>query len=107
MLKSPSNNGFTILLIKSCKMPFPLFYFFSFLFFVVIFVCSFHFSLQFCYADLGSSFWGMVFILASTNILTTRIAAGLFILALFIVLFIAKNVSSIFFFYNLTCNLIE
>ncbi|XP_078159874.1 peptidase M50B-like protein isoform X1 [Carex rostrata] len=40
---------------------------------------------------LGSSFWGMIFILASTNSLTTRIAAGLFILALFIVLFIAHN----------------
>ncbi|AQL07582.1 hypothetical protein ZEAMMB73_Zm00001d047777 [Zea mays] len=41
--------------------------------------------------DLGSSFWGMVFILASTNLLTTRIAAGCFILALFIVLFVADN----------------
>uniref|UniRef100_A0A6V7QST2 Peptidase M50B-like protein n=1 Tax=Ananas comosus var. bracteatus TaxID=296719 RepID=A0A6V7QST2_ANACO len=40
---------------------------------------------------LGSSFWGMVFILASTNLLTTRIAAGCFILALFVVLFVAKN----------------
>ncbi|KAL5680000.1 hypothetical protein ACJX0J_006385, partial [Zea mays] len=40
---------------------------------------------------LGSSFWGMVFILASTNLLTTRIAAGCFILALFIVLFVAEN----------------
>ncbi|WOL08460.1 hypothetical protein Cni_G17213 [Canna indica] len=40
---------------------------------------------------LGSSFWGMVFILASTNLLTTRIAAGCFILALLVVLFVAKN----------------
>ncbi|KAG8096508.1 hypothetical protein GUJ93_ZPchr0013g36597 [Zizania palustris] len=40
---------------------------------------------------LGSSFWGMVFILASTNLLTTRIAAGCFILALIVVLFVAKN----------------
>lgn len=40
---------------------------------------------------LGSSFWGMVFILASTNLLTSRIAAGCFIAALFIVLFVAKN----------------
>ncbi|THU60564.1 hypothetical protein C4D60_Mb07t14100 [Musa balbisiana] len=40
---------------------------------------------------LGSSFWGMVFILASTNLLTTRIAAGCFLLALLVVLFVAKN----------------
>ncbi|XAR51534.1 hypothetical protein NMG60_11006184 [Bertholletia excelsa] len=40
---------------------------------------------------LGSSFWGMVFILASTALLTTRIAAGCFAVALFIVLFVAKN----------------
>lgn len=40
---------------------------------------------------LGSSFWGMVFILASTNLLTTRIAAGCFAVALLIVLFVAKN----------------
>ncbi|KAL5189116.1 hypothetical protein HKD37_05G014411 [Glycine soja] len=40
---------------------------------------------------LGSSFWGMVLILASTNLLTARIAAGCFIAALLIVLFIAKN----------------
>lgn len=43
-------------------------------------------------SDLGSSFWGMVLILASTNLLTARIAAGCFIAALLIVLFIAKNV---------------
>jgi hypothetical protein len=49
--------------------------------------------------DLSSSFWGMVFILASTNLLTTRIAAGCFILALFIVLFVADNVSSVLFIY--------
>uniref|UniRef100_A0A5B6ZW22 Peptidase M50B-like protein n=1 Tax=Davidia involucrata TaxID=16924 RepID=A0A5B6ZW22_DAVIN len=40
---------------------------------------------------LGSSFWGMVFILASTNLLTTRIAAGCFVAALLVVLFVAKN----------------
>uniref|UniRef100_A0A0D9VSL4 Uncharacterized protein n=1 Tax=Leersia perrieri TaxID=77586 RepID=A0A0D9VSL4_9ORYZ len=40
---------------------------------------------------LGSSFWGMIFILASTKLLTTRIAAGCFILALIVVLFVAKN----------------
>ncbi|XP_030952616.1 uncharacterized protein LOC115975782 [Quercus lobata] len=40
---------------------------------------------------LGSSFWGMALILASTNILTARIAAGCLILALLVVLFIAKN----------------
>ncbi|KAJ3682764.1 hypothetical protein LUZ60_012991 [Juncus effusus] len=40
---------------------------------------------------LGSSFWGMVLILASTNLLTTRIAAGCFLLALLIVLFVAQN----------------
>lgn len=40
---------------------------------------------------LGSSFWGMVFILASTDLLTTRIAAGGLAVALLIVLFIAKN----------------
>ncbi|KAL5174639.1 hypothetical protein HKD37_08G021029 [Glycine soja] len=43
-------------------------------------------------SDLGSSFWGMVLILASTNLLTARIAAGCFIVALLIVLFVAKNV---------------
>jgi hypothetical protein len=47
----------------------------------------------FCHPDLGSSFWGMALILASTNIMTARIAAGCFILALLVVLFIAKNVS--------------
>ncbi|XP_073280447.1 uncharacterized protein [Primulina huaijiensis] len=40
---------------------------------------------------LGSSFWGMLLILASTNLLTARIAAGCLILSLLIVLFIAKN----------------
>ncbi|EPS71261.1 hypothetical protein M569_03496 [Genlisea aurea] len=40
---------------------------------------------------LGSSFWGMVLILASTNLLTSRIAAACLILSLLIVLFIAKN----------------
>ncbi|WVZ23959.1 hypothetical protein V8G54_002503 [Vigna mungo] len=41
---------------------------------------------------IGSSFWGMVLILASTKLLTARIAAGCFIAALLIVLFVAKNV---------------
>lgn len=40
---------------------------------------------------LGSSFWGMVLILASTNLLTARIAAGCFAFALLVVFFIAKN----------------
>ncbi|XP_056162921.1 uncharacterized protein LOC115681392 isoform X3 [Syzygium oleosum] len=40
---------------------------------------------------LGSSFWGMALIVASTNIVTARIAAGCFALALFVVLFVAKN----------------
>ncbi|KAL4633188.1 hypothetical protein ACB092_04G104200 [Castanea dentata] len=40
---------------------------------------------------LGSSFWGMVLILASTNLLTARIAAGCFLAALLVVLFVAKN----------------
>ncbi|KAF4363293.1 hypothetical protein F8388_001834 [Cannabis sativa] len=40
---------------------------------------------------LGSSFWGMTLILASTNLLTARIAAGCLIFALFVVLCIAKN----------------
>ncbi|XWS30724.1 hypothetical protein CRYUN_Cryun23aG0012900 [Craigia yunnanensis] len=40
---------------------------------------------------LGSSFWGMALILASTNLTTARIAAGCFLLALVVVLFYAKN----------------
>ncbi|KAL1325845.1 uncharacterized protein LOC130970501 isoform X2 [Arachis stenosperma] len=40
---------------------------------------------------LGSSFWGMILILASTKLLTARIAAACFIAALLIVLFVAKN----------------
>lgn len=44
--------------------------------------------------DLGSSFWGMVLIVASTNNLTLRIAAALLCVALVIVLVVAKNVSS-------------
>ncbi|OIT38037.1 PREDICTED: uncharacterized protein LOC109239944 [Nicotiana attenuata] len=40
---------------------------------------------------LGSSFWGMVLILASTYVLTAMIAAGCFIAALLIVFFLAKN----------------
>ncbi|KDO59039.1 hypothetical protein CISIN_1g026597mg [Citrus sinensis] len=40
---------------------------------------------------LGSSFWGMALVLASTNLTTARIAAGCLALALFIVLFIAQN----------------
>ncbi|WVZ08313.1 hypothetical protein V8G54_021659 [Vigna mungo] len=42
---------------------------------------------------LGSSFWGMALILASTNLLTAKIAAGCFIAALIVVLFLAKNKS--------------
>lgn len=40
---------------------------------------------------LGSSFWGMVLILASTNLIAARIAAGCLAAALIIVLFVAKN----------------
>ncbi|KAL4383108.1 hypothetical protein GQ457_15G024150 [Hibiscus cannabinus] len=40
---------------------------------------------------LGSSFWGMVLILASTDLLSARIAAGCFLVALVVVLFYAKN----------------
>ncbi|XP_060670396.1 uncharacterized protein LOC107418791 isoform X2 [Ziziphus jujuba] len=40
---------------------------------------------------LGSSLWGMLLILASTNLLTARIAAGCFLAALIIVLFVAEN----------------
>ncbi|XP_052174448.1 uncharacterized protein LOC127789566 isoform X3 [Diospyros lotus] len=40
---------------------------------------------------IGSSFWGMVLILASTNLLMARIAAGCFSLTVLLVLFIAKN----------------
>ncbi|CAH9085183.1 unnamed protein product [Cuscuta europaea] len=40
---------------------------------------------------LGSSFWGMVLILASTYLLTAQIAAGCFIAALVVVQFYAKN----------------
>lgn len=50
---------------------------------------KFHF---FCLPDLGSSFWGMALILASTHIMTARIAAGCLALALLVVLFVAKNV---------------
>ncbi|XP_048443671.1 uncharacterized protein LOC103950639 isoform X2 [Pyrus x bretschneideri] len=47
---------------------------------------------RFCVTpDLGSSFWGMVLILASTKHLTTQIAAGCFVVALIIVFFLAKN----------------
>jgi hypothetical protein len=42
--------------------------------------------------DLGSSFWGMALVLASTNLITARIAAGGLAVALLIVLFIAQNV---------------
>ncbi|KAK8478847.1 hypothetical protein V6N13_004477 [Hibiscus sabdariffa] len=41
-------------------------------------------------SDLGSSFWGMVLILASTDLLSARIAAGCFLVALVVVLFYAK-----------------
>ncbi|GJY75020.1 hypothetical protein Tco_0479451 [Tanacetum coccineum] len=40
---------------------------------------------------LGSSFWGMVLILASTNLIAARVAAGCLAAALIIVLFVAKN----------------
>ncbi|GAA0171596.1 hypothetical protein LIER_41189 [Lithospermum erythrorhizon] len=40
---------------------------------------------------LGSSFWGMVLILASTNLLAARIAAGCLAVSLVVVLFVAQN----------------
>ncbi|KAL8132616.1 hypothetical protein AgCh_008192 [Apium graveolens] len=43
---------------------------------------------------LGSSFWGMVLILASTNLLAARISAGCLAVALIVVLLIAKNSTS-------------
>ena len=48
--------------------------------------------IAFSHSDLGSSFWGMALILASTNLTTARIAAGCLAVALLVVLFIAKNV---------------
>ncbi|GAB2282781.1 hypothetical protein Dimus_017316 [Dionaea muscipula] len=45
-------------------------------------------------SDLGSSFWGMAMILASTNYLSAQIAAGCLAVALLLVLFIAKNVAA-------------
>lgn len=53
------------------------------------------FKSKFLFLDLGSSFWGMALVLASTKLLTARIAAGCLALALFVVLFVAKNVSKI------------
>ncbi len=43
-------------------------------------------------ADLGSAFWGMVLVVASTKSITLRIAAALLLSALVVVLIIAKNV---------------
>ncbi|KAH8975763.1 hypothetical protein BDL97_01G176700 [Sphagnum fallax] len=40
---------------------------------------------------LGSSFWGMVLVISSTNSITLRIAAALLIISLVVVLIIAKN----------------
>ncbi|CAI9113554.1 OLC1v1014176C1 [Oldenlandia corymbosa var. corymbosa] len=40
---------------------------------------------------LGSSFWGMMLILASTDLITARIAAACLAVALLVVLFVAKN----------------
>lgn len=40
---------------------------------------------------LGSSFWGMVLVLASTDLLSARIAAACLVVALIVVLCIAKN----------------
>lgn len=48
----------------------------------------------FSHADLGSSFWGMALVLASTNLMTARIAAGCLGVALLVVLFIAQNVTT-------------
>ncbi|KAJ6868523.1 hypothetical protein NC651_033564 [Populus alba x Populus x berolinensis] len=61
------------------------------------------------YTDLGSSFWGMVLILASTNLLTARIAAGCFIASLLVMLLVAQNICIIilFFFNHLNSGLFE
>ncbi|XP_049367386.1 uncharacterized protein LOC125832289 isoform X2 [Solanum verrucosum] len=40
---------------------------------------------------LGSAFWGMVLVLASTKLLSARIAAGCLVVTLIVVLFVAKN----------------
>lgn len=53
--------------------------------------------------DLGSSFWGMVLILASTNLLAARISAGCLAAALIVVLLIAKNVSGLYLLHFLYC----
>ncbi|KAK6921189.1 hypothetical protein RJ641_014867, partial [Dillenia turbinata] len=45
------------------------------------------------FTDLGSSFCGMVLILASTNLLTARIVAGCLAVALLVVPCVAKNVN--------------
>ncbi|CAN6440884.1 unnamed protein product [Victoria cruziana] len=55
---------------------------------LVLITCCF---VRYTRGYLGSPFWGMVFILASTNLITARISAGCFLAALFIVLFVAKN----------------
>lgn len=49
--------------------------------------------LYFLLIDLGSAFWGMVLVLASTKLLSARIAAGCLVVTLIVVLFVAKNVS--------------
>jgi hypothetical protein len=51
-------------------------------------------------ADLGSSFWGMVLVISSTNSITLRIAAALLIVSLVVVLIIAKNVRNLQFLYS-------
>ena len=90
----------------------PISYFLFWVFWLCYLDFGISFSLltsEFCnyflHSDLGSSFWGMVFILASTALLTTRIAAACFAVALLIVLFVAKNVSSYEFLLTSACNL--
>jgi hypothetical protein len=59
--------------------------------------------LAFCLAlhetDIGSSFWGMILVLSSTDLVAARIAAACLGLALIVVLFVAKNVRSSISFY--------
>jgi hypothetical protein len=54
---------------------------------------------------LGSSFWGMVLVISSTNSITLRIAAALLIISLVVVLIIAKNVRNLQFLYSDSQNL--
>ena len=70
---------------------------------------NFVFVLALHETDLGSSFWGMVLILSSTDLVAARIAAACLGVALIVVLFVAKNVrfSMCFNFHALFCECLE